>query len=159
MTYTVERLVKVLGSEEDLYERMRDLLQAERSLMLKLDAEGLEALVREKEILTDEGRLVEDARGQVVAELAAELEIEESPVSLSRLCVALGAEGGALREAHTRLVVLVSVVQELLDANRILAGESLDQVRGTLRLLGSLSPNGPDAGLRPDAGRLIRRTA
>jgi len=159
MNAIVERLVVVLRAEEELYERMRDLLQTERGLMLELDPVGLDALVREKEILTDEGRLIEDARSQIVVELGAALGLGSQRPSLSELCAALGADGGVLREAHTRLVVLVSVVQELLDANRILAGESLDQVQSTLRLLGSLSSGSPEAALRPDAGRLLRRTA
>ncbi len=160
----LDRLTAVLQSEEELYSGLRDLLQREHTLMAVLDADGLEEVARAKEELTDEGRLIEESRVAVTSELARELDCSDPRPRLCELCERLGAEGLALREAHTRLVVLVAVVQELMDANQALAGESLGQVQGTLRLLGGLVPN--ESLYQPDAarahggvGQLIRRTA
>jgi hypothetical protein len=159
------RLLEVLAVEERLYLRMRDLLQREREHMATLDADALMDVAQHKEALADEGRLVEESRVAVAGELAAALGLGEARPSLSRLCAALGPEAEELREAHTRLVVLVSVVRELLDANAALAGDHLMRIRGTLQLLGRLVPEdtlyragvGLTHGETP--GRLVRRSA
>lgn len=165
MTGVAARLLTILDAEERVYVRMRDLLQRERECMVRLDAERLETIAREKEELADEGRLVEETRLAVAAELSRELGLGEGRPTLSRLCEALGREAGPLREAHTRLVVLVSVVRELLDANAALAGDSLARIRGTLRLLGRMVPGDAVYEARgvpepaPGVGQLVRRTA
>lgn len=148
------RLVAILEAEERVYLEMRDLLQRERELMARLDAEGLGEVAREKEALADEGRLVEESRVVVVTALAQRLGLADERPTLSRLCEALGAAAAPLRQVHTRLVVLVSVVRELLDANVAFGNENLGRVRGTLQLLGRLLPAEP-----PDTGRILRRTA
>lgn len=162
----LEGLTTVLQAEENLYAQLRDLLQEEHGLMVTLDAEGLERIARRKEELADEGRLVEETRLAVTRELAMELGMQEEAPRLSAICERIGPEGRGLREVHTRLVVLVGVVRELMDANRALAGEALSQVRGTLRLLGGLVPSeityerepGGET-QRTGTGQLIRRTA
>ncbi|MCP3983643.1 MAG: flagellar protein FlgN [bacterium] len=161
-------LASVLDAEEKLYVELRDLLQQEHGLMVTLDAEGLEDVARRKEELADEGRLVEETRMSLCEMMTRELGFDEVRPRLSTICERIGPEGRALREAHTRLVVLVSVVRELMDANNVLAGNALSQVRGTLRLLGGLVPfevtyapesitDGSSAG-RSGVGQLIRRT-
>lgn len=162
-------LTAVLDAEEKLYVELRDLLQREHGLMVSLDAEGLEEVARRKEELADEGRLVEETRMSLCETVTGELGFDEPHPRLSRICERIGPEGGALREAHTRLVVLVSVVRELMDANNALAGDALSQVRGTLRLLGGLVPGEVtyDPGSIGDArrssrlgvGQLVRRMA
>lgn len=159
----VNRLQVILEAEESLYARLRDLLQHEREVIARLDAGALEELAREKEMLGDEARLLEESRVEVAAELAQGHGLPARS-RLSEICGRLGEEGGDLRRVHHRLVILVSVVRELADANADLVGESLSEVRGTLRLLGGLLPDGalygPEGpgspGLEP--GRLVRRS-
>ncbi len=159
----LERLLSVIEREELLYVELRDLLQEERGFMVTLDAEALGDAARRKEEIADQGRLVEETRIAVARELAATIGLDEPRPTLTQLCEALGPEAPALRAAHTRLLVLVSAVRELLDANAALAGESLTQVRGTLRLLGGLLPGDlvyerSGAGdARPGPGALMRR--
>ena len=62
MRSSTERLLEILRAEERVYLEMRDLLQRERELMVSLDAQGLGDAAREKEALSDEGRLVEESR-------------------------------------------------------------------------------------------------
>ncbi len=165
MSEKAENLLQILAAEEALYEQLRDLLQREWELMVALDAAALEETARTKEELADEGRLLEESRVAVSAELAREIGVAAERPTLSQLCMRLGGDSARLRESHTRLLVLVSVVRELLDANRALAGDSLAQIRGTLRLLGGLMPG--EAVYEPrtvreptsDAGQLLRRTA
>lgn len=163
MADVVNRLLVILEAEEGLYARMRDLLQEEREIVLCMDASALERIARRKEEFADEARLLEESRLEVVDELARSLGLP-ARTRLSELCVRLGEAGRRLRLLHNRLVILVSVVRELLDANAELVGESLSEIRSTLRLLGGLLPednlyyaNGPaETGLA--TGRLVRRS-
>ena len=161
----VGRLLAILAAEERVQLEMRDLLQRERELMARLDAEGLGALAREKEALADEGRLVEEGRTAAARALARRLGIDAERPTLSQLCEALGSEAAPLRQAHTRLVVLVSVVRELLDANVAFAGDNLTRITGTLQTLGRLLPVEVGYGrerqgdARGETGRLVRSSA
>ncbi len=163
-TSPLEGLTTVLQAEETLYAQLRDLLQEEQGLMATLDAEGLERIARSKEELADESRLVEETRLAVTRELAMTLGIEDEQPRLSTLCERIGREGDALREVHTRLVVLIGAVRELMDVNRAFAGEALSQVRGTLQLLGGLVPSQalyeavPEREPRVSVGQLVRRS-
>lgn len=133
--------------------------------MVSLDVHGLMDVARHKEMLADEARLIEESRIEVSGEFAAPLGIEDERVALSSICQRLGPEGDPLREAHGRLVVLVTAVRELLEANAVFAGDSISRIRGTLQLLGRLLPVGPvydsDLSTKAEAGsgRLVRRTA
>jgi len=163
MSDAAERLRVTLEAEADLYERMRDLLQEEREVLLSLDAARLETLALRKAELADEGRVLEAGRQVVVAQLAEELSLPARGLRMSELCERLGPEQVALRAAHNRLVVLVGVVRELLHANQGLAGQSLSAVRTTIEALGGLlsqgASYGPDGERRSAHGQLVRSSA
>lgn len=160
-------LLEVLESEERLYRELREVLQEERVMIVKLDAAGLEDAVMRKEALSAEGRLLEEGRVAVALRLAAELGVEAERPTLTLLCDALGDDASELREAHGRLLALIGAVRELLDANAGFAGDSLGQVRATLQLLGRVLPGdstyGPSATApappSAGAGSLVRRSA
>lgn len=158
-----ERLQTVIDAEAGLYARMRDLLEEEREVLFSLDAVRLEAVTRRKAELIDEGRVLESGRKAVVAQLAAELALPVEGLRLSVLCERMGPGHGALRRAHNQLVVLLSVVRELMKANRSVAGQSLSEVRSTLDVLGGVLPEGaaygPDGHRPAPKGRLLRQSA
>ena len=137
------RLGRILEAEEQIYLEMRSVLQREQSCIVRLDAVDLEDAVRSKEALAEEARLLEESRLEVTETLAAALGLGLARPSLSQLCDRLGEEATELRAAHTRLVALVGAVRELLHVNVTFAGDSLDRVRATLKLLGRLLPERP----------------
>ena len=145
----VQRLCTILEEEERLYIEMRDLLQEEREVIVRRNAGDLESLVRRKDGLAREGKLLEDCRRNVMRELAQEIGLSESEATLSRICTLMGEEGSALRSIHGRLIALIAAVRELLEANANFAGEALGRVQSTLRLLGRLLPDEPTYGRRP----------
>lgn len=168
-----ERLCRILEREEALYVELRAVLQRERECIVHLEAEDLEIIVREKLVLGDEGRMLEEARIAVSRELAGSLGLSSERLTLSQICDAMKGGAPGLRAAHTRLVALLGAVRELLEANREFATDATRQVRGALRVLGRMLP--PEAIYRPldgDAhpsaspglssprpGRLVRRSA
>jgi len=161
-----DALLCVLKAEEALYVRMRDLLQREWDLMVELDAAALEETARTKCELADEGRLLEESRQAATEVLAAELGLDSKRPTLTELCERLGPDAHALRETQTVLLILVHVARELIEANEALAGSNVAQIRGTLRLLGSLAPAeglyDSRATAEPPplaAGRLVRQSA
>lgn len=158
-----ERLQTVIDAEANLYARMRDLLEEEREVLFSLDAVRLEAVTRRKAELIDEGRVLESGRKAVVAQLATELALPIEGLRLAVLCERMGPGNEALRRAHNQLVVVVSVVRELMKANRSIAGQSLSEVRSTLEILGGVLPEGvgygPDGHRPPPKGRVLRQSA
>lgn len=163
MRALVERLARVLDAEEGFYREFRTLLQREQACLVDLDAAALEEIVRTKEALAEEGRLLEESRVQIADELAAALGLPGRP-TLSQLGDRLEGEGDALRTAHTRMVALVGAVRELVELNAVFAGNALGRVDATLQLLGRLRPEQPVYAHDPTAaparvGRLVRSSA
>lgn len=158
-----ERLQTVIDAEAGFYARMRDLLEEEREVLFSLDAVRLEDVTRRKAELIDEGRVLESGRKAVIAQLATELSLPSEGLRLAVLCERMGPGNAELRRAHNQLVVVVSVVRELMKANRSVAGQSLSEVKSTLEVLGGVVPEG--AGYGPDGsrvspkGRLLRQFA
>ena len=163
-----QALEQILAAEERVYVELRSALQAEHEAMATRDARALLALAQAKETLADEARFCEQSRIAVTRELASELGLEgtdERPPRLSELCDRLGAGARGLRDAHGRLVALLGAVQQLADANAAFAGQSLAQVRATLRLFGRMQPEaptygpgGPGAQVSEPSGRIVRRS-
>ena len=159
----VARLQVVLQSEEDLYLRMRSLLRREEAELVTLDPQAVEATVEAKRALAEEGRLLEESRLVLTAELAGSLGLGSRPVKLSTLIDALGEEAGELPELHGRLSALISSNRALLEANESFANRTLTRVQDTLRLLGRSVPE--ESGYGPAArqsaptgrGRLVRQ--
>lgn len=164
-TDSLASLLTILEAEERLYVELRDLLQKERVCMVNLDSDGLEEAVRGKEALAVEGRLLEESRSEVARALASQVGLREDPPRLSSLCERLGPRAEPLRERHSRLVALLGAVRELADANASFAGDSLAQIRATLRLFGRMLPAEPTyrpealGAVAQDAGRIVRRSA
>ena len=154
----IAKLVEVLSVEERIHLELRTLLTQERGRMLELDAESLYELATRKEILAEEGRLAGRARARVIAQLAESLGLDESDITLTRICAALGAEADPLRAARSRLLSIVGAVAELSEANQRLGGDRLSDVQTTLELLGRLAPNLAGASTAR-AGRLVQRSA
>ncbi|MFQ5416758.1 MAG: flagellar protein FlgN [Myxococcota bacterium] len=159
----LQRLSRILDAEERFYCDFRGLLQREHACLVELDAEGLEEIVRAKEVLAEEGALLEESRIEVGAELAAKLELPGRP-TLSQICDRLGDEAADLRAAHARLVAVVGAVRELVELNTAFTGNALTRVDATLELLGRLRPDHPvygqDRSRAPArTGRLLRSSA
>jgi len=140
---TSEKLREVLGAEEELYLSMQKLLCRERESLLELEVEAIEDCVSEKEVLAEEGRLLEQTRVAICAELGEALDLGCESPTLAALTRALGSAAGELADQHSRLLALVAAVRELTEVNDRFAGGSLERVQRTLRLLGGLLPEGP----------------
>ncbi|MFT5694521.1 MAG: flagellar biosynthesis/type III secretory pathway chaperone [Myxococcota bacterium] len=162
------RLFTVLAEEEKLYLELKALLQAEREHIASRNTDEIEQTVMAKEGLAREGKLLEECRQRVMREVAVSIGLPESDATLSRISAALGEEGGELRAIHSRLVALIAAVRELLTANSTFAGEALNRVQSTLRLLGRLLPDEPTYGRSPSRqvaqphmkpGRIVRQSA
>jgi hypothetical protein len=157
----IVRLLTVLDAEHALQDRLCAALRAELAAVSALDVPRLEQLVREKEELVDEARLLEESRLAVSEELARALGLGGARVRLSELCDALGDEAAPLRVAHLRLAARLALARELLEANTAATASELASVQATLRALG-VTPAGDGygrTGATPEAGRLLRQSA
>lgn len=158
MSDALANLLAVLDAEQALYERLCDVLRTERSALAALDVAALEALVREKEEISDEGRLLEESRAVVTQALAAQLGLANPRPKLSHLCEALGDASPRLLAARQRLGALLALARELLEANHAVSASELANVQASLRALGA-SPvgYGRNSAQAPNPGRLVRQ--
>ena len=154
------KLLAVLELEHTLYERLCDLLRAERAALSARDVGALERLVREKEEISDEGRLLEESRMFVTEAFAKQLGVSEPRPKLSRLCELLGEASPRLRAAHQRLATLLALARELLEANSAVTVAELANVQSSLRALGAtVASDSYGRPAAPSAGRIARATA
>jgi hypothetical protein len=157
MTELLESLAALLAAECELYARLCDALRGEREALAARDVPALERLVREKEEISDEGRLLEESRAVVAESLARAVRLETPRPRLSQLCDALGADAEPLRDAHRRLGALLALARELIEANGAATARELSNVQASLRALGAMpAPLGyADIARGCEAGRLL----
>ncbi|MFK7898685.1 MAG: flagellar protein FlgN [Myxococcota bacterium] len=163
VTDHVTRLEAVLLAEEELYLRMRGVLQREESELVLLEARVLEETVEEKRTLAEEAQLLEESRIIVARALGDALGLPAGPLKLSLLIEAAGEDGERLISLYHRLRALIKSTQSLLNSNERFANRSLSRVQETLRLLGQTVPAegsyGPGSRREGGAGRgrLVRQ--
>jgi len=159
----VSRLEADLLAEEDLYVRMRSVLQREESELVSLESRVLEETIEEKRTLAEEAQLLEESRVIVTQALADALGLPPDGMKLSSIIEAAGDVGARLTPLYHRLHGLIISTESLLTSNERFANRSLSRVQETLRLLGQTVP--ADGGYGPGSrresvtgrGRLVRQ--
>ncbi|MCG8587847.1 MAG: flagellar protein FlgN [Proteobacteria bacterium] len=160
----VARVEQVLLAEEERYRELQLLLQAERVAVIDRDVPALERLVREKEALADEVRLLEESRIHACRRLGEALGIASESPTLEALTEGLGPDGASLAPVHARLSALLGAVRELVSENEGEAREAVARVRATLSILGRADTvasgySAPGQSAPRGAGRLLQETA
>lgn len=159
----VSRLEAVLLAEEELYVRLRSVLQREETELIGLEVRVLEETVEEKRSLAEEAQLLEESRVIVARALADALGLPSDTVKLSLIVEAAGESGTRLVSLYHRLKALITSTESLLVSNERFAHRSLSRVQETLRMLGQTVPteSGYGPGSRRESvtgsGRLVRQ--
>ncbi len=136
MTHLYDQLDEILQREYDLCVEMIELLKREKDVITRLNANELEQLLREKEMLTFKIKRCDEQRDRLLAEMGLEHKTLKE--------VALMAEGErrdkmlALSEEFTR------VIQTIRDLNRInsmLIAKSLHYIKTSYNFLTTFNIN------------------
>ena len=159
----VSRLEAVLLAEEELYVRMRSVLQREESELVSLESRVLEETIEEKRTLAEEAQLLEESRVIVTRALSDALGLVPDSMKLASIIDAAGEGGARLTPLYHRLRALIISTESLLTSNERFANRTLSRVQETLRLLGQTVP--VDGGYGPGSrregatgrGRLVRQ--
>lgn len=138
----LENLAQVLGQEVEKYEALLRLLRQERSLIVKGNLQALTELVKQKETLVLELKVIQEARLALMARVSAMYGIPLVELTLFRLADLVHASRStAYRAILNRLAFLAARLVEENDWNRALLDRSVAYVRGSLSFLTSaLSP-------------------
>jgi len=136
LTHLYDQLDEILQREYDLCVEMIELLKREKDVITRLNANELEQLLREKEMLTFKIKRCDEQRDRLLAEMGLEHKTLKE--------VALMAEGErrdkmlALSEEFTR------VIQTIRDLNRInsmLIAKSLHYIKTSYNFLTTFNIN------------------
>jgi len=132
----LEDLAHVLGQETKKYEALLRLLRQERGLIVKGNLQALGELVKRKETLALELKVMQEARVSLMTKTSAMYGIPMVELTLFRLADLVPASHAtSYRGLLNRLVFLASRLVEENDGNAALLDRSVAYVKGSLSLL------------------------
>lgn len=134
----LEDLAHVLGQETERYEVLLRLLRQERGLIVKGNLRALAELVKRKETLVLELKVVQEARLALMARVSTLYGIPLVELTLFRLADLVPApHTTSYRGILNRLAFLAAKLVEENDWNKALLDRSVAYVRGSISLLTS----------------------
>lgn len=138
----LEDLAHVLGQEAGKYEALLRLLRQERGLIVKGNLQALGELVKRKETLALELKVMQEARANLMIKVSVMYGIPMLELTLFRLVDLVPASHTTSYQALlNRLVLLATRLVEENNGNAALLDRSVAYVRGSLSLLTqALSP-------------------
>ena len=144
----MEKLLNALSDCVDrqlnLYRKLLDLFNAERSAVLASDLEELNRVLMDKELLLQNIRRAEHLRRQTAREMAALLGMEEASLTISQLSERVAEPyASKIKRQGARLQTLVDEIQVVSDRNRSLCLQALRFVSGSIKLLTAVAKPNP----------------
>jgi len=163
----VAELEAVLRQEIKLYEDYATHLKDDIERMIKLDIEDLERSNKVKNTLLLKLQAVDQARQQLVQQIAKEKKIQEENIRIHHICgVVTEEEGKRLEELRDRLQAAMKAIKNLQEETSLLAKSSLGWINGSMaslkRLLtpeGTYNFQGQIGNSAAFAGRVVEKEA
>jgi flagellar biosynthesis/type III secretory pathway chaperone len=138
MMMLLEDLAQVLEQETEKYEALLRLLRQERGLIVKGDLGALAELMKRKETLALELKIIQEARGALMNRASAMYGIPLVDLTLFRLVNLVPASHTtSYRSLMDRLTLLATTLVEENGWNGALLDRSIMYMKGSLSLLTS----------------------
>jgi len=135
---TVESITSILEEQVSGYRTLLEVLQKEREYLVHFNAQGVEALSKEKDTVVLKLRLLEDERCRLIKQLAKDRNIDEH-ISLQQLAEL--THDKALPRLRLQLISLLQGIAEMNTFNRVLIERSSSMIKNALHFLGSVGVN------------------
>lgn len=141
---TAENLANVLSDEIALYEKYRDQLKNDQTLMTSLKIEELEESNKAKATLLLKIQTLDQARHQLVTQIAKERGLAEEKVRVRDICEKLSRdESQMIMNLRSRLISTIESIRSIQEEAQVFVQSSLTWMDGSMRQLRNLlSPAG-----------------
>lgn len=149
---TAESIKSILSEQVSGYRSLLDVLRRERESLVRIDADGVEVLSKEKDTLVLKLRLLEEERIRLVRIFARDHAIAETG-ALQKIAEITGDQ--SFHQLRLQLISLLQGVVELNEFNKVLIERSSAAVKNALHVLGSFGMNLPGK----SSGRIVSREA
>lgn len=142
-----EDLAHVLRQEMSCYEKLLNLLRWEKEFLVAGDPEALSEQVKQKETLSLEVKVLEEARLGLMRKIGGHLGIEDGELTCSALTQLAPPSSAPFYEALlARFKQLIGEVAEVNKQNGVLLEGSLHYTRSLLTLFTTLAYGNPPYG-------------
>lgn len=156
---TLGAIKRVLGEQIQGCRQLLELLQREKLCLLDLQMEGLEAIIKEKDILVLKLRLLEEERVRLLDSLVRGntlgiLKKETDPRNISLLKLSEISGEVIFQEMRSKLISLSQSIKELNTFNQGMIDRTLGFLKKNNQFLGAFYPGSPPFS---EKGRLLSR--
>ncbi len=135
-TELIAALIDIIKREEGLLNDFLELLEEQKTLLVKNNTDSFETTVRKQEELIEQIRKLEDQRIGKVRKIARDLEIKESELTITRLVeLSLGTVSSELRQHKQSMNGLVGRIRRANKVNQYLIKRSLNINHRTIDIL------------------------
>ncbi|MFH0882763.1 MAG: flagellar protein FlgN [bacterium] len=132
----IARLVDLIKREEGFLHDFLDLLETQKSLLVKNKVEEFEESVRQQEELIEKIRELETERIKLVQQIAHGMNIDDNKVTITRLVeMSLGQVSSELKDVKRNMTQLVDRIRRANQVNQYLIKRSLNRAQRSIDLL------------------------
>ena len=136
----IDRLIGVLGRENEIYQSMLLVIDKERLAAIRLDINELKDAAEEKENILSELRRYEEQRIQLARSMAEAYGYSFEDFTIAKLAQHVDEpHAGRLIQARSDLSNVLNVVRDEGQRNKQLFEHTLDLMRGSFNLLSEMT--------------------
>ena len=144
MDELVEKIIGLIEDQKRLYGLLLTVLQDEKAAAMRSSLDALNRAVKEKENVMLKIRILEEQRINLLGQVASVLGEPADQLTLERLAQRIPEpHAGRVQACRSSLLSLTQSIQELNNSNRRLFRRSLELIKGSINLLGSLRSPAP----------------
>lgn len=131
-------IISILKEQVKTYKALHNLLKKEREYLVKIDADKVEEISKEKDTVVMRLRLLEEERQRLIKQYAADNKVD-SDINLEDMGKMTGNQEFPVLRSTLRS--LLQSIEEMNKFNAVLIERSLKYIRTTSNFLNSFAPD------------------
>lgn len=141
MASLVEDLIGILEEEEKVYQKLAEIGEQKRLLLIQNDVPALEKLTASEQLVADEALSLSNKQVQALSDIANVLGKSEEKMTVSRLIELLNSQPviqDRLKVAKEHLLAIAGEVQRLNQQNEALINQAMELAEFDITLFKSM---------------------
>lgn len=132
----IKDLVDIIRKEEDLLKQFLELLETQKTMLVKNDVQDFEMSVARQERMIAEIKDLENSRILMVNKIAEGMDVKESEITITRLVeMSLGQVSSELSTAKKSMTNLVTRIKRANQVNQYLIKRSVNMAQKSIDIL------------------------
>lgn len=135
MKREVNNLINILKRETNHYKKLFSLLKKEQDAIVKGEINSIVEAIKQKETITLELRIMEEARLALISKISNSLRISTDNLTIGKIIeVSETEQSENLKKIKEELCRMLDMIQKINQKNAVLLEHSIEHIKGMMNL-------------------------